>query len=139
VPPLRLRQARVEERDAVAEARAEAAKRLRGESDLGDEHDRAATRGEGGLAGADVDLGLAAAGGAGEEDVAAAPGAQLLDPSTRSAASGSMSGGASASASTTTPRRRELPKGIERTAPFSTSSSISYVNGRARARALTIG
>ena len=34
---------------------------------------------------------------------------------------------------------RELPNGIARTAPFSTSSPISYVNGRASERALTIG
>src|SRR5262249_60602903 len=59
--------------------------------------------------------------------------------STRSAATGSTSGGASASASTTTPRRLAFPKRIARTAPFPTSSAISYVNGRASERALTIG
>ena len=59
--------------------------------------------------------------------------------STRSAATGSTSGGASVSASTTTPRRLALPKGIARTAPFPTSSPISYVNGLASVRALTIG
>ena len=46
--------------------------RLRRQRDLGHEDDRAAARGERGLARADVDLGLAAAGRAGEEDVAAA-------------------------------------------------------------------
>ena len=72
VPPLGLGQAGVEQRDAVAEARAEAAERLRGERDLRHEDDRAAAGRERGLAGADVDLGLPAAGRAGQEDVAAA-------------------------------------------------------------------
>ena len=44
VAPLRLRQRRVEHGDAVAEAGAEAAERLRRERDLGDEHDRARAR-----------------------------------------------------------------------------------------------
>ena len=83
VPPLGLREAGVEKRDAVAEARAEAAERLRRERDLRHEDDRAAARGERGLAGADVDLGLAAAGRAGEEDVAAAAREQSLDPRQR--------------------------------------------------------
>ena len=73
----------MEKRDAVAEARAEAAERLRRERDLGHEDDRAATRGERGLARSDVDLGLAAAGRAGEEDVAAAAREQSLDPRER--------------------------------------------------------
>src|SRR5262249_10457095 len=59
--------------------------------------------------------------------------------STRSAATGSTSGGASASASTPTPRRCALPNGIATTAPFPTSSPISYVDGRASVRAATIG
>ena len=80
VPPLGLREAGVQKRDAVAEARAEAAERLRRERDLRHEDDRAAARGERGLAGADVDLGLAAARRAGEEDVAAAAPEQALDP-----------------------------------------------------------
>ena len=42
VAPLRLRQRRVEHRDLLAEARAEAAERLRCQRDLGDEHDRPA-------------------------------------------------------------------------------------------------
>ena len=71
VPPLGLREAGVEQRNPVAEARAEAAERLRCQRDLGHEHDRAPAGSEGGLAGADVDLGLAAAGRAGEEDVPA--------------------------------------------------------------------
>ncbi len=73
----------MEQRDAVAEARAEAAERLRRQRDLGDEDDRAAARGERGLARSDVDLGLAAAGRAREEDVAAAAREQGLDPRQR--------------------------------------------------------
>ena len=80
VPPLGLGEAGMEQRDPVSEARDEAAERLRRQRDLRHEHDRAAARGEGGLAGADVDLGLAAAGRAGEEDVAAAARKQALDP-----------------------------------------------------------
>ena len=70
----------MEQRDPVPEARDEAAERLRRQRDLRHEHDRAAARRQGGLAGADVDLGLAAAGRAGEEDVAAAAREQALDP-----------------------------------------------------------
>ena len=83
VPPLGLREARVQQRHAVAEARTKAAERLRRERDLRDEDDRAAAGGEGGCAGADVDLGLAAAGRAGEEDVASAGRQQRLDPRER--------------------------------------------------------
>ena len=71
VPPFRLGQAGVEQRDAVAEARAETAERLRCQRDLGHEDDRAAPRRERGLGRADVDLRLPAAGRTGEEDVAA--------------------------------------------------------------------
>ncbi len=80
VATLGLREAGVEQRDPVSEARAEAADRLRRQRDLGHEHDRAAARGERGLARADVDLGLAAAGRAGEEDVSTAAREQALDP-----------------------------------------------------------
>ena len=97
VPPLGLGEAGVEQRDPVAEARAEAAERLRRQRDLGHEHDRAAAGGERRLAGADVDLGLAAAGRAREEDVPAAAREERLDslraraPATRRAASGAGS------------------------------------------------
>ena len=83
VSPLRLREARVEHGDALAEAGPEAAERLRRQRDLRHEDDRAAARGEGGLAGPDVDLGLAASGRAGEQDVAAAARGELLDPRER--------------------------------------------------------
>ena len=69
VAPLGLRQSRVEQRDAFAEARAEAADGLRRERDLRHEHDRAEPALERGRAGLEVDLGLAAAGRAVEEEV----------------------------------------------------------------------
>ena len=96
VPPLGLREAGVEQRDPVSEARAEAAERLRRQRDLRHEHDRAAARGEGGLAGADVDLGLAAAGRAGEEDVSAAAREQALDPLERALPASPKAGPAAA-------------------------------------------
>ena len=83
VAPLSLGQARVEKCDAVTEARAETAERLWRERDLGHEHDRAAARGKRRLACADVDLGLAAAGRAFEQDVAAAAHEQDRDPRER--------------------------------------------------------
>ena len=73
----------MEKRHPVAEARAETAERLRRQRDLRHEDDRAATGGEGGFAGADVDLGLAATRGAREEGVAAAAREQDFDPSQR--------------------------------------------------------
>ena len=62
----------MEHRDPLAEAGAEAAERLRGERDLGHEHDRTAAALEGRLAGAQVDLGLPAPGRAVEQEGAAA-------------------------------------------------------------------
>ena len=83
VAPLGVGESGVEDGDAVAEAGEEAAERLRRQRDLGDEHDRAAAAGERRLAGADVDLGLAAAGRAREQDVAAAGVEERLDPRER--------------------------------------------------------
>src|SRR2546430_2807314 len=71
VAPLRVRQGRVEERDAVAEAGAEPPQRLRRERDLRHEHDRPEPALERHGARLEVDLCLAAAGRAVEEDVAA--------------------------------------------------------------------
>ena len=79
VAPLRLGQRGVQHGDAIAEAHAEAAERLRRERDLRHEHDRAAAARERRLAGADVDLGLAAAGRAEQQDVAAVAVEQLVD------------------------------------------------------------
>ena len=112
VPPLGLGEAGVEQRDPVAEAGAEAAERLRRQRDLGHEHDRAAARGEGGLAGADVDLGLAAAGRAGEEDVAAAAREQALDraSSARSCDSESCAGAGSAARPAVAVTSRRSPR-----------------------------
>ncbi len=59
----------MEDRHRVAEAGAEATDRLRRERDLGDEHDRAQAAGERRRARLQVDLGLAAAGRAGEQEV----------------------------------------------------------------------
>ena len=72
VPPLRLRQARMQHRDPLAEPGPEAAERLRRERDLGDEHDRAAPPLERRCARLKVHLRLAAAGRAVEQEVAAA-------------------------------------------------------------------
>ena len=65
----------MQERDAVAEAGAEAGDRLRREADLRHEHDRAPALGERPLDGREVDLGLARAGDAVQEQ---APGSVLL-------------------------------------------------------------
>ena len=70
---------RVQHGHLVAEALLEAPGCLRRERDLRHENDCAAARREGGLAGADVDLGLAAAGRAGEEDVSTAAREQRFD------------------------------------------------------------
>ena len=72
VAPFRVAQRRVENGDPVAEARAEAADRLRRERDLRYEHDRAATALESDLARTQVDLGLAAPGRAVEQERTAA-------------------------------------------------------------------
>ena len=63
----------MEDRHRVAEAGAEATDRLRRERDLGDEHDRAEAALERRRARLQVDLGLAAAGRAGEQQVLAEP------------------------------------------------------------------
>ena len=65
---LRAGEAGVQERHVVAEARAEAAGELRRERDLGDEHERALARGARARDGPEVDLGLARAGDAVEEE-----------------------------------------------------------------------
>ena len=64
---------RVQDRDRLAEARLEAAHGLGRERDLGDEHDRAAPRREGGGRGPEVDLGLPGAGHAMEAGSAPGP------------------------------------------------------------------
>ena len=73
----------MKQRDAIAEACAEAPERLRRQRDLGNEDDRAASGCERRGAGADVDLGLAAAGRALEQDVSAVTGEKRLDPRQR--------------------------------------------------------
>jgi hypothetical protein len=62
VVALALRQRRVQDRDHISEPRLEAPQRLRGQRDLGDEHDRGAPDGEHRFDGAQVHLGLARAG-----------------------------------------------------------------------------
>jgi hypothetical protein len=69
VASLRLGERGVQHGDALAEARAKASERLRSERDLRDEHDRPAPTLESRRARLQVDLGLAAAGGAVEEEV----------------------------------------------------------------------
>src|SRR5262245_54752451 len=73
----------MEHRDAVAEAHAEPPERLRRERDLRHEDARPPPLRQRGFARPDVDLGLAAAGGAVEEDVASTAREQLLDPGER--------------------------------------------------------
>ncbi len=73
VPPLRLAERGVQDRDPVAEAGAEAADRLRRQPDLGDEHDRAHPPLERRVARLEVDLRLAAAGRAVQEEIRAEP------------------------------------------------------------------
>jgi hypothetical protein len=80
VPPLRLREARVQDRDGVPEARPEASDRLRRERDLGHEHDRPEAPLERRRGGLEVDLRLAAARGAVEEEVVAAGVDRVDDP-----------------------------------------------------------
>ena len=72
VAPLGLGEARVEQRHALAEPRAEPSERLRRERDLRYEDDRAEAALEGGRTRPEVDLGLAAAGRAVEQEVSAA-------------------------------------------------------------------
>ena len=69
----------MEQRHALAEARSEAAEGLRRQRDLRHEDDCTAPCRERGFAGADVDLGLAAARSSGEQDVPAPTRQQALD------------------------------------------------------------
>ena len=71
VAPLGLAEARVDDGDPVAEAGAETAERLGRQRDLGDEDDRAATALDRRRARLQVHLGLAAPGGAVEQEVPA--------------------------------------------------------------------
>jgi hypothetical protein len=71
VAPLGLRQRRVEHGDALAETSTKTPERLRRQRDLRHEDDRSAITFERGRAGLQVDLGLAAAGRAVEEEVRA--------------------------------------------------------------------
>ena len=73
VAPLGVGERRVEDRDPVAEARAHPADRLRRERDLGHEHDRPEAALEHRRARLQVHLGLAGAGRAVEQEVAASP------------------------------------------------------------------
>ncbi len=82
-PPLGValagRQPRVQHGDGVAEAFDEAPDDLRGERDLGHEHDRAAPLLQRGGGGAQVDLGLARPGHAVQQPLLGAPRAQRRD------------------------------------------------------------
>ena len=83
VAPLRLGQARVEHGDPVAEASLEAPQGLRRERDLGDEHDRPPASLERGGTRLEIDLGLAAPGCPGEQEMGAAGVERLDDPRNR--------------------------------------------------------
>ena len=80
VAPLGVGQPGVQDGDAIAEAGLEAPERLRRQRDLGDEHDRAAAARERRRAGLEVDLGLAAPGRPGEEQMGAVSVHRLHDP-----------------------------------------------------------
>src|SRR2546430_10532791 len=69
----------MEDCDPLAEARAEAADRLRRERDLRNEHDRAVTAFEGDGAGPEVDLGLPASRRSEEQEVGAHLGVERAD------------------------------------------------------------
>ncbi len=84
VAALGVGQARVQERNRVAEPRAEATDRLRRERDLGHEHDRPQPALERGRRSLEVDLCLAAPGRAVEQEVAAALVESAHDPFKRS-------------------------------------------------------
>ena len=84
VAPLRLRQPGVEHRHVVAEARAEAAQRLRRERDLRDEDDGVPAARHRRRARAEIDLGLAAARLTPEQEVATAGSQRLLHTPERS-------------------------------------------------------
>ena len=83
VAPLGLGQRRVQHGDAVAEACSEAADRLRRERDLGDEDDHASPLPQRGLRRLEVDLGLAAAGRAVEQETTALAFESLGQPGQR--------------------------------------------------------
>src|SRR5881227_2531910 len=70
----------MEDRDAVAEAGAEAAERLRRQCDLGHEHDRRPAALDRRRAGLEVDLGLAAPRLAVEQEMSAAALERIDDP-----------------------------------------------------------
>ena len=95
VAPLRVGERRVEDGDSVAEARAEAADRLRRQRDLRDENDRAESTLERRRARAEVDLGLAAARCPVQQQVTAAALEQLDDPCERAPLSLGQRGGLS--------------------------------------------
>jgi hypothetical protein len=80
IAALRLGQARVQHRDPVAEAGLEAAERLGCQRDLRDEHDRTLAARERGRARLQIDLRLAAAGRAGEQEVRAGAVDRRHDP-----------------------------------------------------------
>ena len=113
------REGRVEDREAVAEAGAEAGDGLRGEADLGDEDDRAAAALQRRLDRGQVDLGLARAGDAVEQLLARRAGLAVergddrVDraPAARAAASGGSAGGARGRSRAGARRRRELAGG----------------------------
>jgi len=79
VATLGLRQGRVQNRDAITEAGAEAPERLRSERDLRHEDDCAPSAFEGGRTGLEVDLRLAAAGDAVQQEGRCLPGVERAD------------------------------------------------------------
>ena len=79
VPPLRLAERRVQNRDALAETGSEPTHRLRRQGDLGDEHDCSEPASERRCTGLEVDLRLAASRRAVQEYVISAAGERCRD------------------------------------------------------------
>ena len=140
VTPLGLGQPRVEDRDAVAEAGADAADRLRRERDLGHEHDRAEPALERRRARLEVDLGLARAGRAVEQDGAAAR--RRAAPTIRSTAAAARAAArrARASPGERLPlRRRRLHLAPLRRAPARRARARGRASSRSSRRATARG
>ena len=131
---------RVEQGDAVAEARREAADGLRRERDLGHQHDRAAPALERRLGGGEVDLGLAGAGDAVQQELAcsAPSSAATIAPSARRCCGAELrpaaTGRADRGRSTGGARRSRRAQARPGRAPRGASGSRASTPRRPRAR-----
>ena len=130
VAPLGLPERRVEDRDRVAEALPEPPDRLRGERDLGHEHDRAEAARERRLAGLEVHLGLAAPGRPDEQQVRAGATRRGRRRSARSpsaCSAVSSSGAASPGSDSRSAGDGRSPRGARRSGATSSSARAGVV------------